>query len=174
MEMPPSITPSQMNLLRAIAAMAWADGQLEPKEIELMLTRLSDLFAVSGAHHTQLLQELRSYLEQKLSLEEVIPKLHSDQERELVLKLGYGVIACSARTPDEPNINDEEAVAYQSLKALLNLPAERTVPTVAASALLPAERVAILEAEAQQELACTTGDRVDAWVRSVELYGFGK
>jgi tellurite resistance protein len=159
MEMPPSITPSQMNLLRAIAAMAWADGQLEPKEVDLMLARLSDLFAVSGAHHTQLLQELRIYLEQKLSLEEVIPKLHSDQERELVLKLGYGVIACSARAPEEPNINEEEAEAYQALKALLNL---------------SAERVATLEAEAQRELACTTGDRVDAWVRSVELYGFGK
>ncbi|NJK61007.1 MAG: TerB family tellurite resistance protein [Oscillatoriales cyanobacterium SM2_1_8] len=139
--------------------MAWADGQLEPKEVELMLARLSDLFAVSGAHHAQLLQELRIYVDQKLSLEEVIPKLHSEAERELVLKLGYGVIACSTRTPDEPNINAEEAAAYQTLKDLLNL---------------TPERVTALETEAQQELACTTGDRVEAWVRSVELYGFGK
>ena len=37
------------------------------------------------------------------------------------MKLGYEVIACSARTPDEPNINEEEEVAYQKLKQLLNI-----------------------------------------------------
>ncbi len=117
---PPSITPRQMNLLRIVAYMAWSDGQLAQEEVDLMLKRFSSLFA-TGDSQQQLQEELRDYLMQNIPLEESIPKLESEQERELVLKLGYEVIACSARTPDEPNINEEEEVAYQKLKQLLNL-----------------------------------------------------
>ena len=117
---PPSITPRQMNLLRIVTYMAWSDGQLAQEEVELMLNCFSSLFA-TGDSQEQLQEELRDYLMQNIPLEESIPKLESQQERELVLKLGYEVIACSARTPDEPNINEEEEVAYQKLKQLLNI-----------------------------------------------------
>ena len=117
---PPSITPRQMNLLRIVAYMAWSDGQLAQEEVELMLNRFSSLFA-TGDSQKQLQEELRDYLMQNIPLEESIPKLESQQERELVLKLGYEVIACSARTPDEPNINQNEEVAYQKLKQLLEI-----------------------------------------------------
>ncbi|MEB3342719.1 TerB family tellurite resistance protein [Okeania sp.] len=118
---PPSINPRQMNLLRIVAYMAWSDGQLAQEEVDLMLNSFSSLFA-TGDSQKQLQEELRDYLMQNIPLEESIPKLESQQEKELVLKLGYEVIACSARTPDEPNINEEEEVAYQKLKQLLNLP----------------------------------------------------
>ena len=117
---PPSITPRQMNLLRIVAYMAWSDGQLAQEEVDLMLNSFSSLFA-TGDSQQQLQQELRDYLMQNIPLEESIPKLESQQEKEVVLKLGYEVIACSARTPEEPNINEEEEVAYQKLKQLLNL-----------------------------------------------------
>ena len=117
---PPSITPRQMNLLRIVAYMAWSDGQLAQEEVDLMLNRFSSLFA-TGDSQQQLQEELRDYLMQNIPLEESIPKLESQEERELVLKLGYEVIACSARTPDEPNINEQEEVAYQKLKQLLNI-----------------------------------------------------
>ncbi|MCL2933406.1 MAG: TerB family tellurite resistance protein [Trichodesmium sp. MAG_R03] len=117
---PPSITPRQMNLLRIVAYMAWSDGQLALEEVELMLNRFSSLFA-TGDSQKQLQEELRDYLMQNIPLEESIPKLESQQERELVLKLGYEVIACSARTPDEPNINEKEEIAYQKLKQLLQI-----------------------------------------------------
>ena len=117
---PPSITPRQMNLLRIVAYMAWSDGQLAQEEVDLMLNRFSSLFA-TGDSQQQLQGELRDYLMQNIPLEESIPKLESQEERELVLKLGYEVIACSARTPDEPNINEQEEVAYQKLKQLLNI-----------------------------------------------------
>ncbi|NES65029.1 MAG: hypothetical protein F6K24_07100 [Okeania sp. SIO2D1] len=61
---------------------------------------------------------------QNIPLGESIPKLESQQERELVLKLGYEVIACSARTPEEPKINEDEEAAYENLKQLLNLPGD--------------------------------------------------
>ena len=120
---PPSITPRQMNLLRIVSYMAWSDGQLAQEEVDLMLNSFSSLFA-TGDYQQQLQEELRDYLMQNIPLEESIPKLESQQEKELVLKLGYEVIACSARTPDEANINEEEEVAYQKLKQLLNLPGD--------------------------------------------------
>ena len=66
---------------------------------------------------------------QNIPLDELIPKLGSVEERELVLWLGYEVIQSSARTPDEPKINLEEAAAYQRLVQLLALP-EETVKRV--------------------------------------------
>lgn len=121
---PPSITPRQMNLLRVVTAMAWADGELATEEVDLMLHRFSDLFANSSEQQEQLKQELKEYMMQNIPLEELVPKLHTQAERELVLHLGYQVIASSSRTPDEPKINTEEAQAYQKLVELLDLPPE--------------------------------------------------
>lgn len=118
---PPPITPRQMNLLRVVTAMAWADGHLAQEEVDVMLEQFSRLFA-TGPQQEHLRQELREYLMQNIPLEELIPKLKTQQERELVLTLGYEVINSSARTPDEPSINEEEAAAYQKLVKLLDLP----------------------------------------------------
>ncbi len=120
---PPSITPRQMNLLRVVTAMAWSDGHLAEEEVEVMLEEFSDLFA-TGDRQEQLRQELREYMMQNIPLEELIPKLQTDEERELVLMLGYEVIKSSARSPDEPDINEEEEAAYQKLVQLLGLPSD--------------------------------------------------
>ncbi|MFO8039326.1 MAG: TerB family tellurite resistance protein [Sodalinema sp.] len=119
---PPPISPRQMNLLRIVAAMAWADGELAQTEVEVMLTRFSELFAKSPEDREKLRQDLQAYCIQNIPLEDLVPKLHSDEERELVLRLGYEVIASSSRTPDEPKINEEEASAYQKLRDMLGLP----------------------------------------------------
>ncbi|PSB29469.1 TerB family tellurite resistance protein [Stenomitos frigidus] len=121
---PPSITPRQMNLLRIVAAMAWSDGHLAAEEVTLMLERLSRIFSTNAAQQKVLQQEMREYLMQHLPLSELVSKLESDAERALVLRLGYEVICCSARTPSEPTINAEEAAAYQTLVQLLGLSPE--------------------------------------------------
>ncbi len=122
---PPPITPRQMTLLRVVTAMAWADGELATEEVEVMLDRFSQLFAPgNSAPQEQLKQELRDYMMQNLPLDELIPKLETLEERKMVLKLGYEVIASSARTPDEALINAEEAEAYKKLVQLVNLPPE--------------------------------------------------
>jgi hypothetical protein len=113
-----------MNLLRVVTAMAWSDGHLAVEEIDVMLNRFSQLFASDAEQQQALQTELREYMLQNFPLEEVIPKLHTQEERELVLRLGYEVICSSARTPDEPIVNDEEAAAYQNLVTLLDLPVE--------------------------------------------------
>lgn len=121
---PPSISPRQMNLLRIVASMAWSDGQLAHEEVEVMLVRFSEIFAKSPEQQRKLQQELQDYLMQNLPLEDLVPKLETETERRLVVKLGYEVIASSARSPKEPNINSEEAQAYQKLVELLGLSAE--------------------------------------------------
>lgn len=121
---PPSITPRQMNLLRVVTSMAWSDGHLASDEIDIMLDHFSSIFTPDGAQRQILRQELRDYLMQNIPLEELTPKLQTDEERELVLRLGYEVIQSSVRTPEESSINPEEAAAYQKLIQLLNLPAD--------------------------------------------------
>lgn len=122
---PPSITPSQMTVLRIAATMAWSDGNLAEEEVEIMLDNFSGLFASASDTQETLRKELRDYMMQNIPLEESVPRLQSPEEKELVLRLGYAVISSSARTPEEDLINQEEAAAYQKLVELLNLPAEQ-------------------------------------------------
>ncbi len=120
----PSISPRQMNLLRIVASMAWADGGLASEEADLMLERFSRIFATDVQQQAHLRQELQDYLVQNIPLEELTPKLQSADEKRLVLRLGYEVIQSSSRTPDEAKINDQEEIAYQKLVTLLDLPNE--------------------------------------------------
>ena len=119
---PPSISPSQMTLLRIVSTMAWSDGHLADEEVGIMLDQFSHLFASNTSQQATLRDELRDYLMQNLPLEELVPKLTGPEERELVLKLGRQVISASARIPGEDPINQEEADAYSRLVSLLNLP----------------------------------------------------
>ena len=126
--------------------MAWSDGELATEEVDLMLNRFSRLFAPGDNQQQvqQVQQELRDYLMQNLPLDELIPQLESQEERELVLQLGYEVIASSARTPDEPKINADEAAAYQKLVRLLNLP-EDVVKRTEAEALVDDNEEGIID-----------------------------
>ena len=120
----PSITPRQMNMFRIVASMAWSDGSLAGEEADLMLERLSHLFVTDPSQQHILQQELRDYLMQNIPLEELTSKLQNDEEKEVVLRLGYEVISASSRTPEEDSINEEEAIAYQKLVTLLGLSAD--------------------------------------------------
>ncbi|MBD2463308.1 TerB family tellurite resistance protein [Oscillatoria sp. FACHB-1407] len=131
---PPSISPRQMNLLRIVASMAWADSELAAEEVDVMLDRFSGIFAADSPQQQHIRQELQDYLMQNIPLEELTPKLQTDAEKELVLKLGYEVIQSSSRTPNEDPINADEAAAYTKLVGLLGLPQE-TVKRVEAEAI---------------------------------------
>lgn len=120
---PPPISPHQMDILRAVTAMAWADGQLDSDEITMMLEQFGILFFGSVEAGRSLSQDLREYLDQNIPLAESLTHLRRVNDRKLVLKLSYQVIQASRRHPDEPSINLEEATAYQNLLQLLDLPA---------------------------------------------------
>ncbi|MEM9770713.1 MAG: TerB family tellurite resistance protein [Cyanobacteria bacterium P01_D01_bin.73] len=119
---PPVIAPRQMTLLRIAAAMAWADGNLAEEEVEVMLSKLSAVFAKNDAHREVLQKDLREYLVQNIPLEELVPQVTAPAEQELVLRLGYEVIASSALSPSESMVNEEESKAYSKLVELLGLP----------------------------------------------------
>jgi hypothetical protein len=121
---PPRISPKEMNLLRAVCSMAWSDGELSSEELELMLSEFSNLFAEDEAEKQHLRDELREYASQNIPLEELVPKIESEEDRELVLKLGYMVIRASRRDPKEPLINPDEKAAYRRLMELLAIPEE--------------------------------------------------
>ncbi|MEB3250897.1 MAG: TerB family tellurite resistance protein [Cyanobacteriota bacterium] len=121
---PPSISPAQMNLLRTVATMAWSDGDLAEEEIAVMLDQFSRLFAQDPRHQADLRGELENYLTQNIPLDELVPKLTSTAQRQVVLKLGYQVISASARSSEEELINQEEEAAYNRLVELLALPEE--------------------------------------------------
>jgi hypothetical protein len=122
---PPSISPDQMTLLRIVSTMAWSDGNLAEEEVDVMLKQFSQLFTNGHGQQDALQKELRDYLMQNIPLDELVPKLTSQAEKELVLRLGYQVISVSALAPGEDNINQEEAQAYAKLLALLDLPPQR-------------------------------------------------
>jgi uncharacterized membrane protein YebE (DUF533 family) len=120
----PSLSPQEMNLLRTVCAMAWSDGEFSAEELELIVTQLSRIFAETEAEEEQLQQELRQYAAQNIALEQLVPNLETEEDREFVLKLGYMVIRSSQRDPQEAAINPAEKAAYRRLVELLNLPEE--------------------------------------------------
>lgn len=149
---PPPITPRQMNVLRVVTAMAWSDGELATEEVDVMLDRFSQLFAPQDSTQQQeLKQELRDYMMQNIPLEESIPKLET-ADRKIVLKLGYEVIASSARTPNEDWINAEEEEAYKKLVKLVDLPAEEAT-TIAQEAAAEIGKDQTMVETLTQELA---------------------
>lgn len=119
---PPGISPDEMNLLRIICMMAWSDGELSADEQALMLEECAQLFADDPTERQQLRTELQDYLSQTVPLEELVPNLRNEDDRQLVLKLGYMVIQASRRSPQESAINREEQAAYRQLVELLALP----------------------------------------------------
>jgi len=137
-ELPPPISPRQMDILRAVAAMAWADGKLEPDEIRLMLDEFAMLFAKTETERNYLKSRLREYLGQNIPLEEVVPHIKSIEDRKLTLRLGYQVIQASRRSPNEPRVNLDEAAAYQRLVRILDLPSDM-VADIEASIVPPEE-----------------------------------
>jgi hypothetical protein len=118
----PSISPHQMDMLRVVTAMAWSDGELEPDEEIVILNELTHIFAPDPTQQRSLVTELKTYLSQNLPLEDSLKHIRRKEDRQLVLRLSYQVIQASRRKADEPMINLEEAVHYQKLVQLLDLP----------------------------------------------------
>ena len=120
-----TLDPEQMLLLRIAATMAWADRQFEPAEQEIIVQRLSQQFAPSPEEEADLQEELKNLLAKEIPLEELVPQLETDSQREQALILSYEVIAAN-------DVNQAEAVVYQKLLQLLALP-EDTVARLEAS-----------------------------------------
>ncbi len=113
----PSISAEQMNMIRVCASMAWADSNFTPEQLEVILSNLSQEFASSPDQQVSLQRELQNYLARKIPLEDLVPKLQNKSEKEKVLRLSYEIIRSN-------QINSQEAVVYNKLLNLLDLPTE--------------------------------------------------
>lgn len=122
-----SVTPEQMLLLRIAATMAWADGNLEAAEQEIILDRLSRQFVDDPEQQAFLKNELKDLLVKRIPLDELVPQLTTDPQKEEALMLSYDVIAAN-------EVNAAEASTYRQLLSLLDLPPE-TVSRLEAAAL---------------------------------------
>lgn len=111
----PTISASQLRILRIAAAMAWADGYFAPEQVQVILTRLSRKFAPDPTQQDDLRQELQNYLSQETPLDILVPQVESEAEKEQVLRLCYEIIRSNT-------INEQESAVYQKLLELLNLP----------------------------------------------------
>lgn len=121
------LSVEQINLLKIVWTMAWSDGEFSQDEQDLLLSYCSELIA----ENEQQQLEIKNYLTSKTSenpslelLDQLVPQLSIEEDRELALKLGYMVIAISKKTGSASKINLEEKIAYRKLVELLNLPDE--------------------------------------------------
>jgi urea transport system ATP-binding protein len=121
------LSAEQMLLLRIAATMAWADHRLEASQEQLILDRLSQQFAHSPEDQGAIRRQLEDLLAKALTLEELVPQLQTESQREQALMLSYEVICVN-------RINQSEAIVYQKLLQLLDLPTE-TVGRLQALAL---------------------------------------
>jgi urea transport system ATP-binding protein len=122
-----NVTPEQLLLLRIAATMAWADDNFAPVQQALILDRLSRQFAQNPNEQAELKEQLKNLLAKEIPLEDLVPRLTSEAQREQALMLSYAVISSN-------QINDTEAAVYQKLVSLLNLP-PATVSRLEAAAL---------------------------------------
>jgi urea transport system ATP-binding protein len=114
-----SLSPHQLKLLRVIAAVADADGKISPIEMEIILDKLSQVFADNPQEQTKLREELKDYLLQGVDtdLEVMIAEITDPEERQLILNLSRQILGSH-------DTQDLEWTAYQTIVKALNVPLE--------------------------------------------------
>jgi urea transport system ATP-binding protein len=114
-----SLSPHQLKLLRVIAAVADADGKISPIEMEIILDKLSQVFADNPQEQTKLREELKDYLLQGVdtNLEVMIAEITDPEERQLILSLSRQILGSH-------DTQDLEWTAYQTIVKALNVPLE--------------------------------------------------
>lgn len=110
-----SFDTEEITIIRIVASIAWADFNLTKEEQDLILLRLSNQFADTPEEQEKLTEDLKNFLGTDISLNELVPNLTTQEDKERVLKLSYEVIKVG-------DINEYELDAYNELKYLLNLP----------------------------------------------------
>jgi urea transport system ATP-binding protein len=114
-----NLNSEQVILLQTAASMAWADGRVEPEEVEAILDYLCAMFTTTPEQHQQLRQELPNLLLRHIPLDRLVPQLITVEGREMALRLGYGVMK------SDQKVTVYEMRAYRELLNLLDLPPDR-------------------------------------------------
>ncbi len=122
---PSTDTPpaGNLDLLRILCCVAWSDGEFSEEEREL-LARLVERYLVADGSvplPAEAAEVLADRTLQPEALDVLIPRLRSEEDRQLALKLAYMMIRVGRRPGDTSSINPLEKVAYRRLVEGLGL-----------------------------------------------------
>jgi uncharacterized tellurite resistance protein B-like protein len=113
----------QLDLLRVVCCVAWADGDVSADEKRLLEKLVAKYFACgdgSGANQ-EAARQLAAWTVDSSVLVEVIPRLTSEEDRALALKLSYMMAKVGQRPQDSSPINPAEKALYRQLVEALGL-----------------------------------------------------
>ncbi|MEB3200049.1 MAG: TerB family tellurite resistance protein [Synechococcaceae cyanobacterium] len=122
---PDSPLAHQLDLLRVVCCVAWADGDVSPAEKQLLEKLVSQYFPAGESAEEEgtlaAARQLAAWTMDLQVLDEVLPRLTSEEDRLLALKLAYMMVRVDRRPEDDADINPGEKVAYRRLVEGLGL-----------------------------------------------------
>lgn len=112
----------QLDLLRIVCCVAWADGEVSGEERRL-LEKLEARYFRAGEETggSSVTSQLASWSQNGLKLEDLIDRLDSVEDRLLAVKLANMVARVSKRAEDTDLINPQEKALYRRLVEGLGL-----------------------------------------------------
>lgn len=113
----------QLDLLRIVCSVAWADGEVSSQERQLLEKLVVQYFpSADGSDGTaEAARQLSAWAMDGSVLREVIPRLQAEEDRLLALKLSYMMARVGQRPQDDSSINAEEKALYRQLVEALGL-----------------------------------------------------
>jgi hypothetical protein len=111
-------------LLRLLCCIAWSDGEVSPKERELLQSLATEVL-LTEEEKADAAAEVTSLVEGTLGLnamDDLIPQIKGHDQKQLAIKLAFMVIRISREDGESSPINAREKVAYRRLVDGLGLP----------------------------------------------------
>jgi uncharacterized tellurite resistance protein B-like protein len=116
----------QLDLLRIVCCVAWADGEVSDQERQLLERLVAQYFPqpqeAEGDSILSAARQLAAWAQELSALEELVPRLTLQEDRLLALKLSYLMARIDRQAPEQPLINAQEKRAYRRLVELCALP----------------------------------------------------
>ncbi|MFY8149886.1 MAG: YbjN domain-containing protein [Prochlorococcaceae cyanobacterium] len=119
----PPLPEADRDLLRILCCVAWSDGDFAAGEKRLLTRLVQNYFLPDGDVQTtaEAVEALAAEALQPDVLRELVPRLTSQEDRQLVLKLAYMLIRIDSRPGESSSINPQEKRVYRQLVELLEL-----------------------------------------------------
>ena len=119
----PSDRERQLDLLRVVCCVAWADGDVSADEKGLLEKLVAKYFPCGeGSEANQeAARQLAAWTVESSVLEEVIPRITNAEDRVLALKLSYMMARIGQRPQDSSPINPQEKALYRQLVEALGV-----------------------------------------------------
>ena len=119
----------QLDLLRIVCCVAWADGEVSAPERQLLAKLTAEYFLPAAKQEGQdasgaveaAASQLAVWAQDLSVLDEVIPRLRNEEDRLLAIKLAYMMASIGRQPGDSSPINQQEKLAYRRLVEGLGL-----------------------------------------------------